>query len=152
VRPGPSGEERTPLGGAAFLGSECSIPFDPRPATALSITAGNIRSPRTVDDDISQLEITVTAGAPIDSETVFAAVLLTRDGVLVNHVPATDAVASVTMSAGASLTLDAWSTLRDCENEPLAPASYEAHPVLVQNTEQGLVVLARAPAQEVVIQ
>lgn len=152
VRPEPPAQERPLLEGAAFLGSECSIPFDPRPATALSITAVNIRSPRTVDDDISQLEITVTARTPIDSESVFAAVLLTRDGVLVNHVPATDAVASVTMSAGTSLTLDAWSTLRDCEYEPLAPATYEAHPVLVQNTDQGLVVVARAPAQEVVIQ
>ncbi|TGO06555.1 hypothetical protein [Serinibacter arcticus] len=152
VRPDLPMEDRPLLAGAAFLGSECSVPFDPRPTTALSITAGDIRSPRTADDSIDELEITVTAGAPIDREVVFAAVLLTQDGLLVNHVPATDAVASLTMSTGTSLTLDTWSTLTDCEYQPLPAGAYEAHPVLVQGAAEGLVVVARAPSQEVVIE
>lgn len=149
----PRGPQIPPtLAGAAPMGEGCGFLFDPRPDTVLTVEAAEIRSPRAADDGVDELVLTVTTTDPLAAQRAFPTVLLTRDGVLVNHVPATDAIASLTMSAGTSLVLETGADLIDCAYEPLAPGTYEAHPVLMDLSADGLVVLARAPAQEVVIE
>ncbi|PWD50701.1 hypothetical protein C8046_08585 [Serinibacter arcticus] len=144
-------EEPPPLDGAVPLGSGCGVALDGQPSTGLALEAGPIRTPRAVDDSIDELALTLTSEPALTGANVLPTVLLSRDGVLVTHVPATDNTSVVTMSAGSTLGLTSWTSLLDCESQPVPPGTYTAHPVLVGLGGDGFTIVARAADQQIVV-
>lgn len=118
--------ELTMPAGAAPVDATCGASWsypDISTGFELDVTGAQIRSPRSVTDDIdgtSRLRITSQV-----TGTVFNDVVVIQNGQIVSMPYAGDSLSEQFLSAGSEVELSFGSSLIDCEGSPLPPGEYQ---------------------------